>query len=275
MISRKSKIYGYVLEDGEWLEFSKFNIPIEEDKLRIWKDDYKKRIHVKPSLDSPLIFYKPKYKTFSYFRGHSHDVNGNDSPLTFSHIFRQKVLSNMETINFEISKIINSKRRRKEHLDFKIEIEKVFIEERVYDAQGNYKTPDIIVEFQSPISLAIKWNNKIYIEIVESSHTRGDKIKFLEQFGHPILEIPPQKSFNYLKLKSILDVTHNDVQALEEKISNFFNKAVWADLLYDPISIQYEDRVINNHYNKENVLLRKKVLELESEKNQLDDNLFF
>lgn len=145
----------------------------------------------------------------------------------------------------------------------KIKFKSVHVEREI-EYGGVKKRPDLIIEFDEPAELALKWNHRILVEIVEVNSIVGEKMEFYKGFKHGIcvVEVAPVVAFNILKDKKFVDLKKKDISALERLICNYYNKEIWVDYIVDIPSQEYlaykeESRVleINNELKIENARL--------------------
>ena len=274
MLREDQKIYGYVKEGADWIEFDAWSLlklsDGSETKYREWHSKYEKRIHVNRDLDSPLIFFHRGHGTFSYFSEKDKISSPNSTPVTLSHILRQKVIAERAEATFSIRNLINKKINTKKEV--KIEYKKVLVEQTIY-VDGEPIRPDITIEFDEPIELALKWNNKLYVEVVESNETNGYKIGLLKKLGHGVIEIPYSEHFDIFKGRKFKDVSKKEVDDLEFKIKNFFKNSIWADLIVDPVSEEYKKLRLESIYYKKYESLNKENKNLQETAESLKDSL--
>ena len=81
--------------------------------------------------------------------------------------------------------------------------------------------------------MAVKWKNKLYIEVVENNETNGNKIKLLKKTGYGIVEIPYTEAFDIFEGRKFKDISKREVDDLERKIRNYYKNEVWADLIVE------------------------------------------
>ncbi|MDX8554292.1 hypothetical protein MK851_11740 [Tenacibaculum sp. 1B UA] len=274
MLKRDQKIYGYVKEDNDWTEFNAWELmqlnKRSETEYREWHSRYYKKIHVNRDIDSPLIFFHRGHGTFSYFSEEDRAGNTESKSVTISHLLRQKIISERKEAVFSIRNIINKKINTKKQVS--IIYKKVLIEETIY-VEGKRLRPDITIEFDEPFELALKWNNKLYIEVVENNETNGDKINLLKKTGHGVIEIPYSKHFDVFKKKSFKQITKQEVDSLEYKIKNFFNKSIWSDLIVDPSSDEYKKMRFESIYFQKYNTLKIKNNKLVDDSKRTEDKL--
>jgi len=206
-------------------------------RIFTWKDKYNKIIHVIRDEDSPLIFFNRGHKTFSYFSDKDTDKQlWKNNQITLSHILRQKVIAEKNAACFSVKDKIRINRDKPTKLE--IVYKKVEIDKRI-SIDGNEFIPDLTIEFDEPADLALKWKNKILVEVVEKHETNGEKIEAYEKLGHGVIEIPYTKAFDDLSKKSRSEIKKEDIDQLIWKIKNYFKKEIWSDLIVDPSSMEY------------------------------------
>ena len=260
MFKKDQKIYGYVLENKRWISFdSWYLMNLNDVDYRVWKSKYEKQIHVNRNKLSPLIYFNRGHRTYSYFSKNEGAKNSNNSPITLSHLLREKIISERTEALFSFSnKKMNKNDKAKYPYQLKFKQIQVVPE---IEHNGEKRIPDILIEFDEPADLALKWNHKLYIEVVEKNEVHGDKIEFYRSFtnGIGVIEIPYSEDFDIFKGRSFKSITKEEAQSLERKIINYFNKSIWADVIVDIASPEYI------YFQNENqVLLEKQQLEKEN-----------
>lgn len=255
MLRRDQKLFGYALNDEEWIEFDSWELMDKSEvEYRIWKDRYEKQIHVSRDLNSNLVFFNRGHRSFSYYSNSDDRQNVTSGPVSLSHVLRQKIISEMKEANFSLKNIIHKGNYVKKECNIKFK--KIYIDERI-EIDGNQYIPDIIIEFDEPADLALKWEHKVFIEIVEYNETTGEKIEAYRKLNHGVIEIPYTEAFDIFETKHFFDISRNDIYGLVKKISNFYKKSIWANLIVDSTSENYLK------IEKESVLAKenKKLLE--------------
>ncbi|MDO6492440.1 MULTISPECIES: hypothetical protein [unclassified Cellulophaga] len=260
MFKKDQKIYGYVLEDEKWISFdSWYLMDLDDVDYRVWKSKYEKQIHVNRNKLSPLVYFNRGHRTYSYYSKNEGEKNSNNSPITLSHLLREKVISEKKEALFSFS---NEKMNKNDKVKypFQFKFKQIQIVPEI-EHNGEKRRPDIVIEFDEPADLALKWNHKLYIEVVEKNEVHGDKIEFYRSFtdGIGVIEIPYSKDFDIFKGRSFKSISKVEAQSLERKITNYFNKSIWADVIVDIASSKYI-----NFQNENQVLLEKKKLETEN-----------
>lgn len=276
MLRPDQKIFGYAKNEDEWIEFDSWSLlklnSESETEYRKWHSKYEKRIHINRDLDSPLIFFNRRNGTFSYFSEKDKINNPNSSPITLSHLLRQKIISERIEAVFSLRSLINKKNQKTTPVNIKYK--KVLVEELI-TINGESIRPDITIEFDEPVELASKWNHKLYVEVVEKNETKGSKIALLEESGHGVIEIPYNEAFDIFKGRKFKEVTKKEVDDLQWKIRNFFKKEIWAYLIVDPTSYDYTKQRAESIYFKKYETLREKYIRLaqnqESQTNELKE----
>ncbi len=265
MFKSGQKIFGYVLEQDKWIEYNSWDImAYNEVDYRIWHDKNDKLIHVNRNLNSPLIYFNRGHRTFSYFSKNDGAINGNSGPISISHVLRQKVIADKLGANFLISKEKINKNDKKKY-DYNITFKNILVEPEIKLLDGRIRRPDIFIEFDEPAELALKWNNKLVIEVVEENETSGEKIEAYQDLGFGVLEIPQSYHFNDLKGKKFSDIRKENALELEKKIINFFNKSIWADLIVDPSSKEFLKQKSESEIFQKNQNLKLEIKKLTAE----------
>lgn len=260
MLQRDQKLFGYVHFKNEWVEFNSWDLRAMSDvEYRKWKDNHNKLVHVIPDKNSPLIFFNRGHKTFSYFPDKDKQT-GKGSQITLSHILRQKVIAEKSSACFSAkNKILRNSREIKK---FEIVYKTIELDKEIA-IDGCDFIPDLAIEFDEPADLALKWKNKVFIEVVEKHETNGKKIEAYEKLGHGVIEIPYSKAFEDLRKKSISEIKKNEVDRLISKIRNYFKNEIWADLIVDPTSNEYLQFKAESILSRKNIQLTQNMDELQ------------
>ena len=79
--------------------------------------------------------------------------------------------------------------------------------------------------------------------------------------------------FDVFKKKSFKQITKQEVDSLEYKIKNFFNKSIWSDLIVDPSSDEYKKMRFESIYFQKYNTLKIKNNKLVDDSKKTEDKL--
>jgi hypothetical protein len=267
MFRSDQKLYGYVWDGEDWIEFDSWTLMAKKEvDYRTWKSEFEKKIHVSKNVESRLLYFNRGHRTFSYFSNLENGNAGTSGPVSLSHLLRQKVISELKSAKFILKNAIAKNNTEQKEYDFKFK--KIYVEQSI-SIEGAKYIPDLIIEFDEPVELALKWSNKIYVEVVEYNETSGQKIKEYGKLDHGVIEIPNSERFSKLDGKKISDISKKELDELLNFIRNSFKKVIYGKLIVDPSSEKYLTYLIDSEKAIENAKLKVSIEEL----NEMNNNL--
>ncbi|TMP62747.1 hypothetical protein CWB77_05000 [Pseudoalteromonas sp. S1610] len=197
--------------------------------------------HNDPTKRVPLSAVKTGF--YRYPKGYtSSEVSSGDSD-SLSHSIAIQVLSEMDEINFKISK----------NVEFKVSVENIRTDDLKIQLTNkdkfSYYYPDLICNFTSPSDLSMKWGGKLAIEVKHTHACEPEKITDFESHGIPIIEVSID-SISIEKMFKTKNPTADDLESYYNYLKRTFKKQVFGKILSDPISVSYYKLEVNKRDSK-------------------------
>lgn len=258
------------LDDGS---FKRTNVwEVKRGKIKnpeIWSNIKFYSTHKK--IENKKILFFVNASPNSYFRYKSENDNpnkGKDETLT--HELCKEIISEIKDLNF---KIYNDY--------YKFKVIDSEIEHRIDTPNGTYVV-DIFVKFEQSIPnyLKIKWNGILAIEIFVHHKCEQDKITNLKAAMVPVIQV---RISDKLWIDESKELSLKDIENKKAFLTSYFEKEIFAQLLLDPSSEEYNEMIENSKLiqkiNELELDNKKKAEIIQSEQNTINklrsDNLSF
>ena len=259
-----SKVTAYEFENDEWRSISRWKL------IKMGDVEYKKykathKWYLSKSFKSPELGFNTFQKTFRFLPNQGLDEKYTSKGMTISHLLAQEVISEIRVLNL---KLIDKRTKPYKKIKHQIEVENIFLEER-YTAGGNPYVADLLVFFNKPYDLSLRWNRYFTIEIFVTKDVDGKKIIDCEASRVPVIELDLWSKL-VLK-KSPSETTEKEENDLRSRMHGYFRKQISASLLVNPMSQKYkENKAIQEKIEMIDALTLKN-RKLEKQKEQITE----
>lgn len=166
-------------------------------------------------------------------------LSGGDGE-SLSHEISISALFDLEEINF----VIKNKSHIFNFSEMRIEDNKIRFE------NGNVYFPDLIGFFTSESEYFRKWGGKVAIEVKVTHGCEPEKVRDFEDHGIPILEIFISDKIRFLPEKNKVPFNEDDLEDYYKNLIRIFSTQVYAKVLSDPCSIEYQKDRYDDSYKK-------------------------